>query len=461
MAKIREISGGRFERIGAHSHIRGLGLKKLKAQKVAEGMVGQTEAREAAGIIVNMVKEGKMAGRAILMAGPPGTGKTAIAIAMTKELGADVPFVMLSGSEIYSEERKKTEILMEAMRKAIGVRIHEMRKIYEGEVKDLNFQMTKNPYNPYQQVPESAKVILTTSDAEKSFEVGQKVAYGLINQNISVGDVIMIDAETGRVTRVGKSSSATVRHYEIEAEENIPTPSGDIVKEKEFVYTLTLNNLDTIQARRSGFGTFVSLFGGREEKEIAPEVRTRVDESVREMVTEGKAEVIPGVLFIDESHMLDIESYSFINRALESELAPIVILASNRGITKIRGTELISPHGMPLDLLDRLLIINTRSYSPEEIVEILKIRANEEKIKIEDDGLAYLTEIGKKTSLRYSVQLLSPASEVAKLNKKEKVGREEIKRVEGLFADVKRSARYVRKHEREFLIGTSEEDLDK
>ena len=93
-------------------------------------------------------------------------------------------------------------------------------------------------------------------------------------------------------------------------------------------------------------------------------------------------------------------------------------------------------------------------------MEILKIRANEEKIKIEDEGLEYLTEIGEKTSLRYSVQLLSPASEVAKLSKKEKVGKEEIKRVKGLFADVKRSARYVRKHEREFLIGTSDEDFD-
>ena len=42
---------------------------------------------------------------------------------------------------------------------------------------------------------------------------------------------------------------------------------------------------------------------------------------------------MPGVLFIDEVHMLDIECFSFLNRALESEQAPIVILATNRGIT--------------------------------------------------------------------------------------------------------------------------------
>ncbi len=37
--------------------------------------------------------------------------------------------------------------------------------------------------------------------------------------------------------------------------------------------------------------------------------------------------------------MLDIECFSWLNRALESDLAPVLIIATNRGITKIRGTE--------------------------------------------------------------------------------------------------------------------------
>ena len=43
-------------------------------------MVGQGKARKAAGLVLKMVKEGRIAGRAILMAGPPSTGKTAIAM---------------------------------------------------------------------------------------------------------------------------------------------------------------------------------------------------------------------------------------------------------------------------------------------------------------------------------------------------------------------------------------------
>ena len=72
--------------------------------------------------------------------------------------------------------------------------------------------------------------------------------------------------------------------------------------------------------------------------------------------------------------MLDVECFSFLNRALETDLAPIVIMASNRGITRIRGTRYRSPHGIPVDLLDRALIISTVSYTENDIREILSIR---------------------------------------------------------------------------------------
>lgn len=87
------------------------------------------------------------------------------------------------------------------------------------------------------------------------------------------------------------------------------------------------------------------------------------------------AELVPGVLFIDEVHMLDIECFTYLNRALESSLAPIVILATNRGICTIRGTDLVSAHGVPIDLLDRLLIVRTTNYNLEDLVKIISIRA--------------------------------------------------------------------------------------
>ncbi len=81
-----------------------------------------------------MVKEGKIAGRAVLIAGTPGTGKTAIAMGVAQALGADTPFTSMAGSEIYSLEMSKTEALTQAFRKSIGVRIREETEIIEGEV---------------------------------------------------------------------------------------------------------------------------------------------------------------------------------------------------------------------------------------------------------------------------------------------------------------------------------------
>ena len=56
----------------------------------AAGFVGQAEAREASGLVVDMIRQKKMAGRALLMAGPPGTGKTALALGISQELGSKV-----------------------------------------------------------------------------------------------------------------------------------------------------------------------------------------------------------------------------------------------------------------------------------------------------------------------------------------------------------------------------------
>jgi len=72
MQEVKDLT--RIERIGAHSHIRGLGLDDaLEPRQTSQGMVGQAEARKAAGVVLRMIHEGNMSGRAVLLAGPPGT----------------------------------------------------------------------------------------------------------------------------------------------------------------------------------------------------------------------------------------------------------------------------------------------------------------------------------------------------------------------------------------------------
>jgi len=143
--------------------------------------------------------------------------------------------------------------------------------------------------------------------------------------------------------------------------------------------------------------------------------------------------------------------FSFLARAMESEFAPIIILATNRGIVKIRGTDVESPHGIPLDMLDRLLIIPTRPYREDEIREILKIRAMEEDVKLSNEALEELVRIGVESSLRYAVQLMEPARVIALNNGRDEIKIEDVKRARELFIDTHLSVKYLKEYEEKFL----------
>lgn len=436
--KIQEVvrDTTRIERIGAHSHIHGLGLDaSLTPRPDAEGMVGQIAARKAAGVILNMIKEGNIAGRGVLLAGRPGTGKTAIAMALAQSLGEGVPFTMLAASEIYSLEMSKTEALLQAFRRSIGVRIKEETEIIEGEVVELQVDRPLAPSGL-----KVGKLTMKTTDMETVYELGQKMIESLGQEKVTAGDVIAIDKATGRITKLGRSynraSDFAVRGPNVRL---VATPEGELQKRKEVVHTVNLHEIDVINSRTQGF---LALFAG-DMGEIMPEVRDQINAKIAEWKEEGKADIVPGVLFIDEVHMLDIECFSFLNRALENELAPILIMASNRGIATIRGTNYKSPHGVPKDLLDRLLIVTTSPYSEAEIKKILEIRCKEEDVEVTEEGMLLLTVIGQKASLRYAIHCITAAALVCAKRKGKKVDKQDVKRVYELFLDVARSTQYL------------------
>ncbi|XP_061181308.1 ruvB-like 2 [Saccostrea echinata] len=441
--EIREVT--RIERIGAHSHIRGLGLDDaLEARNVSQGMVGQMEARRAAGVILEMIKEGKIAGRAVLIAGHPGTGKTAIAMGMAQALGTDTPFTSIAGSEIFSLEMSKTEALTQAFRKSIGVRIKEETEIIEGEVVEIQIDRPATGTGA-----KVGKLTLKTTEMETIYDLGQKMIESLTKEKVQAGDIITIDKATGKITKLGRSFTRA-RDYDAMGAQTkfVQCPEGELQKRKEVVHTVTLHEIDVINSRTQGF---LALFSG-DTGEIKGEVREQINSKVAEWREEGKAEIVPGVLFIDEVHMLDIECFSFLNRALESDMAPILIMATNRGITRIRGTQYQSPHGIPIDLLDRLLIISTTPYQEKEIKQILTIRCEEEDVEMSDEALIVLTRIGMETSLRYAIQLITTANLVARKRKGTEVDVDDIKRVYSLFLDESRSTQFLKEYQQEFMF---------
>jgi len=183
----------------------------------------------------------------------------------------------------------------------------------------------------------------------------------------------------------------------------------------------------------------------QKKTEITDKLRREINKVVNKYIDEGIAELVPGVLFIDEVHMLDIECFTYLHRALESTISPIVVFATNRGRSVIRGTQdIMSPHGIPIDLLDRLLIIRTLPYTEEEMVQIIKIRAATEGLTIEDSALAVLGQIGVRATLRYAVQLLTPAAINAKISSRSTIEKSDIKDMTEIFMDAKSSAEMLR-----------------
>jgi len=97
------------------------------------------------------------------------------------------------------------------------------------------------------------------------------------------------------------------------------------------------------------------------------------------------------------------------------------------------------------------VIIATQEYDPDSIREILQLRCEEEKVKMEKEAIEKLTQIGSKSSLRYSVQLLSLAAQNAKTMKREKVTVEDVERVDKLFMDIGEAAEHLRKYEEKLM----------
>ena len=150
--------------------------------------------------------------------------------------------------------------------------------------------------------------------------------------------------------------------------------------------------------------------------------------------------------------MLDIECFTYLNRALESTISPIVILASNRGKCQIRGTDdLVSAHGITPDLLARLLIVPTVPYTPAEVKTIIRLRARTEGLMLSDGALDKVAEHGVKVSLRYALQLLTPANILARTAGRKEIEERDVAECEELFIDARRSAGIVTRSAESFI----------
>ena len=98
-------------------------------------------------------------------------------------------------------------------------------------------------------------------------------------------------------------SDAYATEFDLEAEEYVPLPKGEVHKKKEIVQDVTLHDLDMANARPQGGQDIMSVMGqlvkGR-RTEVTDKLRAEINKVVNSYIEQGIAELIPGVLFIDE-----------------------------------------------------------------------------------------------------------------------------------------------------------------
>lgn len=201
--------------------------------------------------------------------------------------------------------------------KISGLRIKERKEVYEGEVTELTPVETENqvgtdvarvwcqmallmvlmggclrlpaaenkaprglpmtipPHSSLTHAPQTGgygRVIshviigLKTVKGAKQLKLDPTIHDALQKENVAPGDVIYIEANSGAVKRVGRSD-AYATEFDLEAEEYVPLPKGDVHKRKDIVQDVTLHDLDAANAKPQGGQDILSLMGQVCERE--------------------------------------------------------------------------------------------------------------------------------------------------------------------------------------------------
>jgi RuvB-like protein 1 (pontin 52) len=190
----------------------------------------------------------------------------------------------------------------ESANRLSGLRVKETKEVYEGEVTELTPEEAENPLGGYGRTISHLLINLKSAKGTKKLRLDPSIYEAIQKERVRLGDVIYIEANTGAVKRVGRSD-AYATEFDLEAEEYVPIPKGDVHKKKEIVQDVTLHDLDVANARPQGGQDIMSMMGQLmkpKKTEITEKLRLEINKVVNRYIDQGVADLVPGVLFIDE-----------------------------------------------------------------------------------------------------------------------------------------------------------------
>jgi RuvB-like protein 1 (pontin 52) len=112
----------------------------------------------------------------------------------------------------------------------------------------------------YGKVVSHVVIGLKTVKGSKQLKLDPTIYDAIQKEKVSVGDVIYIEASSGAVKRVGRCDLYATE-FDLEAEEYVPLPKGDVHKKKEIVQDVTLQDLDQANAKPQGGQDIMSVMG--------------------------------------------------------------------------------------------------------------------------------------------------------------------------------------------------------
>ena len=130
--------------------------------------------------------------------------------------------------------------------------------------------------------------------------------------------MIYLEANSGSVKRVGRCD-AYASEFDLEAEEiAIHYRKVTCTKEKRLcrMSLCTLTGAYSATQGRIRYYFDDESNHETEENRNHGEVKREINNVVNRYIDSGIMELVPGVLFIDEVHMLDQECFTFLNKAL-------------------------------------------------------------------------------------------------------------------------------------------------
>nr|CAD7193826.1 unnamed protein product [Timema douglasi] len=132
------------------------------------------------------------------------------------------------------------------------------------------------------------------------------------------------------------------------------------------------------------------------------------------------------------------------------ETGDVIYIEANSGAVKRQGRS--DTYATEFDLeAEELMIIRFIPYKRDQMEQILRLRAQTEGIQIDESALSLLADFGVRATLRYSAQLLTPASLTAKVNGRVTIAREDVQEVSNLFLDAKSSAKILSLNEDKYM----------